>query len=411
MKKIYTIIAIAVSCLVLTTCKKDKEPVPPVFEFNEVEAFDNSAEISGWYEYEGELKNLTLIYGKDSQLVDAENKDVDVEGKNFRVTVDDLEAETKYYYSIECKTTYSSMRTKTESFMITKSVSLAMVTTNEVTDITTNSATCGGNVTDDGGATVTARGVCWSTSQNPTINDNKTTDGNGTGNFTSILSNLAPQITYYVRAYATYEKGTAYGEEKSFTTLEENTDINGHEYVNLGLPSGLKWATCNVGATSPEEYGDYFAWGETTKKTEYTEENSLTLGLSDYQLQSLGYIDSEGNLTAQYDAARANWGGDWRMPTRAEIKELINNCTWTWTTQSGVNGCKVEGPNGNSIFLPAAGYSLWSQSYNDGYNGDYWSSTPHDDSYFAYYFSFGNGIESVYDHLRNLGRSVRPVIE
>ena len=219
MRRIYAIIAIAVSCLVLTTCKKDKEPVPPVFEFNEVEAVDNSAEISGWYEYEGELKNLTLVYGRDSQLVDAKNKDVDVEGKNFRVTVDDLDAETKYYFSIECKTTYSSMRTKTESFMTTKSVSLAEVTTNDITAITETTATCGGNVTDDGNATVTARGVCWSASQNPTINDNKTTDGSGTGSYTSNISNLSENTKYYVRAYATNEKGTSYGEEKSFMTM------------------------------------------------------------------------------------------------------------------------------------------------------------------------------------------------
>ncbi|MBR6775881.1 MAG: hypothetical protein IKM23_09280, partial [Bacteroidales bacterium] len=219
MRRIYAIIAIAVSCLVMTTCKKDKEPVSPVFKFNEVEASGNSAEISGWYEYDGELNNLTLIYGRDSQLVDAKNKDVDVEGKNFSVTVDDLDAETKYYYGIECKTTYSSMRTKTESFMTTKSVSLAEVTTNDITAITETTATCGGNVTDNGNATVTARGVCWSTSQNPTINDNKTTDGSGTGSYTSNISNLSENTKYYVRAYATNEKGTSYGEEKSFMTM------------------------------------------------------------------------------------------------------------------------------------------------------------------------------------------------
>ena len=128
----------------------------------------------------------------------------------------------------------------------------------------------------------------------------------------------------------------------------------GHGYVDLGL--SVKWATCNVGATSPEDYGDYFAWGETETKSEYTEENSATYGLSISQLESQGYIDGAGNLNPQYDAAAANWGGDWRMPTVAEMWELINNCTWTWTTQNGVSGYNVEGPNGNSIFLPAAGY-------------------------------------------------------
>ena len=97
MRRIYAIIAIAVSCLVMTTCKKDKEPVPPVFKFNEVEASGNSAKITGEYEYEGELKNLTLLYGKDPQLVDAGKKDVEVDGRLFSVTVDDLES--TYYRS------------------------------------------------------------------------------------------------------------------------------------------------------------------------------------------------------------------------------------------------------------------------------------------------------------------------
>lgn len=123
--------------------------------------------------------------------------------------------------------------------------------------------------------------------------------------------------------------------------------IAGHDYVDLGLPSGTKWATCNVGASTPEEYGNYYAWGETSTKTEYTEENSVTYG------QQMS--DISGN--AQYDAATANWGSTWRIPNRAEVEELIDNCTWTWNTQNGVNGIKVTGTNGNSIFLPAAGVS------------------------------------------------------
>ena len=220
MRRIYAIIAIAVSCLVMTTCKKDKEPVPPVFKFNEVEASGNSAKITGEYEYEGELKNLTLLYGKDPQLVDAGKKDVEVDGRLFIVTVDDLESETKYYYGIECKTTYSSIRTKTESFMTKKTVSMAEVTTNKVTAVATSTATSGGTVTSDGGATITARGVCWSTYPYPTPEDDSfTEDGTGTGSFVSYISGLTENTKYYVRAYATNEKGTAYGEQKEFTTL------------------------------------------------------------------------------------------------------------------------------------------------------------------------------------------------
>ncbi len=187
----------------------------------------------------------------------------------------------------------------------------------------------------------------------------------------------------------------------------------GHGYVDLGL--SVKWATCNVGATSPEEYGDYFAWGETSTKETYGDDNCPTYGLSISQLQSQGYIDSEGNLTSQYDAATANWGGNWRMPTKAELQELIDECTWTWTTQNGVNGYNVKGPNGNSIFLPAAGSRSWSSLYDaGGGGGSYWSSTLYDSYYgddFAYRLYFNFVSQSMSSDYRYCGRSVRPVVE
>ena len=191
----------------------------------------------------------------------------------------------------------------------------------------------------------------------------------------------------------------------------ETPTINGHEYVDLGLPSGLLWATCNVGAETPEAYGNYYAWGETTTKTDYSSSTSATFALSYSQLQSQGYIDSEGNLTAQYDAATANWGGSWRMPTRAELNELRNNCTWTWTTQNGVNGYKVTSRvNSNYIFLPAAGYRIGSSLYSVGSFGCYLSSTPSEsnsgNAYRLYFGSDGHGMDY---HYRHYGRRVRPV--
>ena len=293
---------------------------------------------------------------------------------------------------------------------------LPTVTTSDVTNITSNSAACGGNVTSDGGGTVIARGVCWSETSEPKINNlysEESSDDMGTGSFTSSLTNLKANTKYYVRAYATNEKGTSYGEVKSFVTLgdEQPSDNNGHDYVDLGLPSGLKWATCNVGANSPEVYGQYFAWGEITTKDNYSDSNCPTYGLSKSELESQGYIDSEGNLTSQYDAATANWGGTWRMPTRAEYNELLNNCTWTWTTQNGVNGYKVTGPNGNSIFLPAAGYRNGASLSYAGSFGYYWSSTPNDDSS-VYYLNFSSSIHNVNNgRNRYYGRTVRPVLE
>lgn len=150
--------------------------------------------------------------------------------------------------------------------------------------------------------------------------------------------------------------------------------------VDLGL--SVKWACCNVGANSPEEYGDYFAWGEVSPKSSYTEENyqHWVLGYDDWGALYVEYVTLKGDISGtQYDAATTNWGGGWRMPNQAEINELCDSCTWEWTTLNGVNGYKVTGPNGNSIFLPAAGYRYGTSSYGIGTDGYYRSSTDCED--------------------------------
>ncbi len=296
------------------------------------------------------------------------------------------------------------------------------VVTKSVGEVTETTAKVVGQVTADGGAEVTERGVCWSMEQNPTIEDSHTTDGISTGTYTSNLTELNHGTTYYVRAYAINAKGiTVYGEERTFKTLAAYSPAtgtsNGYGYVDLGL--SVKWATCNVGATSPEEYGDYFAWGETSTKETYTEDNCPTYGLGKSKLESQGYIDSEGNLTSQYDAATANCGGTWRMPTYAELDELNTQCTWEWINTNDFKGYKVTGPNGNSIFLPAAGLRDGSSLDYAGSHGYYWSST----SYY-YYSIYGNDFSAYYlcfnsfDHYvngygsrRDYGRSVRSVLE
>ena len=195
-----------------------------------------------------------------------------------------------------------------------------------------------------------------------------------------------------------------------FEWLNRRTNINGHEYVCLGLPSGLKWATCNVGATSPEEYGSYFAWGETSPKSEYTEDNCKAYG------KNLGDISG----SPIYDAARANWGGSWRMPTKAEFEELLNNCNWEWTSQGGHNGYKVTSKrNGKSIFFSAAGYYYEACNSFIGEYCEYWSSTPYyyilkdkhkRESGYACGLSLSNGHSPLlYDYVCKSGRSVRAV--
>ena len=183
---------------------------------------------------------------------------------------------------------------------------------------------------------------------------------------------------------------------------DNNGTINGHEYVDLGLPSGLKWATCNIGASSPEDYGDYYAWGETETKDYYSADNCST-----YNVQT---NDISGNI--KYDAARANWGGSWRMPTKTEMEELIDFCKWEWAQVDGVVGNKVIGVNGNSIFIPAAGCRVESWLADAGGYGCYWSSTP-DESYIygAHRLYFNDGDQGVSWDDRCEGRSVRPVTE
>jgi hypothetical protein len=178
--------------------------------------------------------------------------------------------------------------------------------------------------------------------------------------------------------------------------------IQGHEYVDLGLSSGLKWATCNVGAKSPKEHGHYFAWGETSPKNEYAEENSLTYDVA--------MTDISGN--ALYDAATANWGDKWRMPTEDDCNELTEACDWIFGSFHGTNGYKVVGPNGNSIYLPAAG---WRNCTNNGslYSvdscGNYWSSTSTHSIKADNLFIFSKGV-AIISSERCQGLSVRLVM-
>ena len=178
-----------------------------------------------------------------------------------------------------------------------------------------------------------------------------------------------------------------------------------HGYVDLGLPSGLKWATCNVGASRPGDYGNYYAWGEMSTKEEYWRSNSDSYESSDSKWNNIG-----GN--SRYDAATANWGGYWRMPTKEDFEELLRECTWEWTTLNGHNGYKVTGPNGNSIFLPAAGFRDGADEHYVGSDGYYWSSTPPKiDAFQACGLCFDEYSHFVDWNYRNRGRSVRPVLE
>lgn len=190
------------------------------------------------------------------------------------------------------------------------------------------------------------------------------------------------------------------------------------EAVDLGL--SVKWATCNIGAFAPEEYGCYFAWGEIKPKIIY-DWSTYKYGDGDANLLTkynddsfFGIVDNKILLEVSDDAAQINWGGSWRIPTDAEWTELRMQCTWTWTTQNGVIGYKVtsekSGYTNNFIFLPAAGYCHDSSLSGAGSYGIYWSSSLNTDyPYLAWYVNFDSTRVHRDDYNRNTGQSCRPV--
>ena len=243
---------------------------------------------------------------------------------------------------------------------------------------------------------------------------------------------LAQKVKLYSAGRVAYECNVEQLDSIVFNK-EDTPDVGvEHEWVDLGLPSGTLWATCNVGASSPEEYGDYFAWGETEPKDEYNwntykwmnagqssweQINKYTF--ADGQTDACWY-DGNGNFIGdnkkefvpEDDAATANWGSGWQMPSFDQVNELTNvNYTMTeWTTQNGVNGKKVTSViNGNSIFLPAAGYRDFRDLNVAGLDGGYWlrSLTPYSDH--VYFLNISLGIFDTFVDYRYFGRSVRPV--
>ena len=194
-----------------------------------------------------------------------------------------------------------------------------------------------------------------------------------------------------------------------------------YEYVDLGLPSGTLWATCNVGASAPEDCGDYFAWGETVTKEVYDWSSykygdmvndlfAMTKYCTNSSCGLNGFVDTLTVLEPTDDAATANWGADWRMPTKEEWKELFLKTTCVWTTQNGVDGRLLTGLNGNSIFLPATGFRLNNELIGPGL-GIYWSSSLHVDFNergWSFHFE-GENCHVCGTYERNRGQLVRAV--
>ena len=189
-----------------------------------------------------------------------------------------------------------------------------------------------------------------------------------------------------------------------------------HRYVDLGLPSGTLWATCNVGASAPEEFGDYFAWGETEPKEDYLWTTYKWCNGSDQTLTKyctydyFGTVDSLTVLYPEDDAATVNWGSSWCMPTTDQFLELTSHCSKIWTTRNGVNGYLYIGPSGNTLFLPATGKRTGSSLQESGTRGYYWSrSLVEDFTYSAWCLNFASNYMHSSSNSRNEGITVRAV--
>ena len=193
------------------------------------------------------------------------------------------------------------------------------------------------------------------------------------------------------------------GGDDSGDSLASDDSTYSSDYVDLGL--SVMWATCNVGASSPEESGNYYAWAEKSTKSSYEEDNS-----SSYEVYR-----SDISGSSSYDVAKAKLGGSYRTPTETEMQELIDHCTWTYTSLNGTSGYNITGPSGNSIFLPITGYYDYSEIYDDAY-GYYWTSSPYStDSYdsevwkYSKMLTFSSKVKSVSSLERWKGLCVRPV--
>ena len=295
------------------------------------------------------------------------------------------------------------------------------VATNSSTDVTLTSATLHGRILNIGSSEIIERGFVYGTSRSNLTDTVQSEDV--TNDFSVALTGLTNGTTYYYCAYATNSDFTSYGEIKSFST--PNGLLGDHYYVNLGLPSGTMWASTNIGAETPEDYGDYFAWGETEPKEEYnwdtyiyangtTDEDQplFTKYCNNSEYGNNGFTDNLTILESMDDAATANWGEEWRMPTKEDFEELFNNSTQQWTEQNGVRGCLITGNNGNSIFLPAAGHRNGTDLMETGADGYYWSSLYDTTvSYSAVDLNFWSSDYSVSSELRSYGLPVRAVYQ
>lgn len=398
-------------CALFLSCKEEKyKPDVKTVEVKEITS--NSAIIVGQLVSDGGCENVEFGFlwdTKEDPSFENESESIKCsDASMFLYELENLEPSTEYFVRAYARNEIGLAYGEPLRFMTSEYKGLPIVETLKPTDITATCVTVHGNIVSDGGYELTSFGFLIDTNGDPSFENESTcfTFENSAyyPRFLFYFEHMSYNATYYVRTFARNEMGVAYGEVVSFTMLhvalepsEPDGYIDGYAYVDLGLPSGLKWACYNVGGSSPEEPGDSYAWGEIDPMAECSH--------IDVEME-----DISGN--PQYDAATAHWGDNWRMPTQQECKELLTRCEWRHVYCNGEYGVLLEGPNGKAIFFCVEGVN-----YGFPYDIYYWSSTPKDDnekSYaicYSWYLAHGEDMSQFFNSTadRSFFSHIRPV--
>lgn len=330
-------------------------------------------------------------------------------GEPFGCTILGLEPGTEYHVRAYAMGDSVCFYGEDKAFMTLDPYPPVLGDIMHVVNVTSVSVTVEGSVVDDAGLPLTEVGVCWGLQSDPEVGEANTVVGTLLyASFVCEINDLEPNTAYHVRPYAINDAGIGYGNDEIVLPFDS--------YVDLGLPSGTLWATYNVGAETPQDIGDYFAWGEIQPKTYYSDStyvycNGSLDQLTKYcNITDFGYNGFTDNLTIllqEDDAATVNWGDDWRIPTNTEWRELFQNVPSVKTRVNGRRGRLFTATNDRSIFLPPTGY-YWENEWQSKLSEYYWTSSVNSYDPECSYFFFWDPDD--YNYLgRNAGLNVRPV--
>ena len=431
MKRVFSLFAFFMTVVTFFSCNKETDPTDEVKNDTKelivtAEASDidyNAVTLYGYANLSEGMTGVTfgvIVSEDENPTVDngrvRQAKELD-ENNKFRVEIEDLSIGTKYYYKAYLKEgDYYRTGTKILSFS-TKGFTEETIATGETLTVRTISATLNGTTDLPTTFAMDLFGFFISEEETPTVDNSRvivSDKWDGDNSFFCNVSGLMFGTKYYYRAYFEYKGEYHTGKTFNFTT--KNIE-KVQTAVDLGL--SVKWGSCNIGASSPMEYGDYYAWGETETKADYSWYTYKWCKGSFYTLtkyntrSSRGVVDNKTVLDPEDDVAHLKLGGKWRMPTGGEFSELMSKCTWQKMKKNDNTIVYfVEGPSGNAIALPAAGGRYVTSLDNAGSYGNYWSSSLSedysDDARIVYFDSEGVGSSG---NIRYSGLSVRPVSE